>query len=361
VTRHGTAFLQNNFVLVKYNEETKVRPLLPYRGNAMSPWYPRVDRGKFSQLVSAGPFVDHMYYFEPKGDTVIKHHGRRGARTYDVLDENPVMLDSQVVSLRKPNIMPETIVLRYIGKDISSYVRDYDELNSILFLNTRISNPKGLSASYSHREDALVYVGIDLNPTGLNNPKILGKYVGIYMTPSMIKGNDGTSETFDRTLWHVIADDIPTIVQLVSSVAWVPDPPAPQISTNARTLLLGIYQVTQPAIVDDVKITDTRTRGGGLKDDYEPSDFDDAPEAGMFADFGLWNGEPFPPTSVIVEFPSAVIGTGMPPMERDPGADPSGFFTPSGLLSIEDVQHKANRYKAGGVIAIVMPEDNLNA
>jgi hypothetical protein len=130
---------------------------------------------------------------------------------------------------------------------------------------------------------------------------------------------------------------------------------------SAEALLLGIYRVSQPSNIDQLKVTDTRTRGGGIRDDVDPTKLDDAPEAVMFNDISLWNGEPFPPTAAIVEFPGELLGTGQAPLTREPQADPSGFYYPSGLMQLEDVQAKANKYKAAGVIAIVSPEDTLNA
>jgi len=179
----------------------------------------------------------------------------------------------------------------------------------------------------------------------------MGKFIGLYLTPAEIQGT--SPETFDRTLWHVVGNDIPTIMAAVDQIRF-------SNGELAHALLLGIYRVGEASLVEKVKVTDTRTCGGGLPEGVAPSKFKMAREAEMFMDISLWDGEPFPPTAIVVDVPSALIGTGIPQIVRDPAADPSGFFTPSGLLTLEDVQVKMSRYKAGGVVVITNPEDSLN-
>ena len=130
---------------------------------------------------------------------------------------------------------------------------------------------------------------------------------------------------------------------------------------SAQAILLGIYQIGQPSIITDTKLTDTRSRGGGILDSVNPSEVEGADEALMFMDLSMWDGEPFPPTAIITQFPQEVLGTGQPDLRRDPSADPSGYFMPSGLLTTDDVQHKMAKHKAGGVVNVLSPEIDLNA
>jgi hypothetical protein len=358
VTKYGLAFKQFMVARVRYLEETRVSALLPYKDLQYVPWYPRVDLGQFSQSgVLNG--ANCKFMFKPQGNAVTLPPGRDGVK-YDRLDEKPVILAPKILKLRRPNLDPASLVATYGGRQLTDIVDDYDQLNSILFLTREFGDISKLFISYSYTESSVIYTGIDLNPLGGHSPALLGKFVGIYMTPAEVTGPvpplPSNPVTFERTLFHIVGESIANMEAQVAAVRF-------DTGEDAKALLLGIYRVGQAATIDEAKVTDTRSEGGGLKDIEEPSKAIGAEETSMFWDFSLWDGEPFPPTAVVASYPSELLGTGQPPIEADPwsrAADPSGFHYPSGLLTPQQIQAKLDRYKAGGVLIIINPEDSLN-
>jgi len=359
VDSYGHAFKQYFWTRAKYTEETRVAPLMPYRDLQHMPWYPRVDKGQFSQNGALNG-SSCKFLFNPQGDEVTLPPGHNGGIEYDRLDEKPVILAPKILKLRRPNLNPASLVIAYGERELSGVVEDYDELNSVLFLNREFGDISKLFVSYSYYESSVIYTGVDLNPLGRHSPWLYGKFVGLYMTPAEVTGPSpplpSNPVTFERTLFHVVGESINEIRTKVENVKF-------DTGEDAKALLLGIYRVGQAATIDEAKMTDTRSRGGGMADITEPSKAKGAEETAMFWDFAMWDGEPFPPTAVIVDYPSQVLGTGEPPIEADPDlreTDPSGLYLPSGLLTPQEVQAKMDRYKAGGVIAIINPEDSLN-
>jgi hypothetical protein len=351
VYSYGLALKQYDITRVRYNEKTRVRPLRPYDDIATLPWYPRVDRGEFTQQ-GTWRGASHLFHFKPQGAEYQATQAPYTSGRMTLLDEKPRILDPHTVQLRRPNVDPNSVDVRIAGATVPATVEDYDRRNSVLFLSERLADINDVSISYAYEEASYVYTGVNLNPTGWHSPELLGKYVGVYMTPANVVGV--YAQSFERTIWHAVADDVPTLLQNVANVKF-------STGESAEALLLGIYYVGSPAVLDDQTITDTRTRGGGLHPSVEPRKLGRwAREAEMFNDISAYDGEPFPPTAVIGEFPNEMLGTGTPDLRRDPAADPSGFFYPSGLLDRSDVQSKLDRYKAGGVLGILDPEDILN-
>lgn len=360
VYKYGATIRQDRYVRIRYDEETRVRCLIPHPDPDYLPWYPRIDFGEFSQDgVLSG--ANCKFVFRPQGPETMPP-GHLGGLTYDRMDEQPVYLGPQMLQLRRPWVTPSSIVITR-GEQVLDILEDYDQLNSILFLKTPIGDISNVWVSYSYEEDSLIYTGVDLNPLGPHSPQLYGRYVGIYMTPAEILGPvppcsyDFAGQlvpiTFARTIYHVVGDTIQDIENAVANVKF-------DTGDSAHAILLGVYRVGQTAVIDSVQMTDTRSRGGGISEAVEPSKILGGREGEMFNDIGLFDGEPFPPTAVIVEYPSNVLGTGIAPLTGVPFADPSGFFLPSGLLGDVDVLNKMNRHKAGGVIVITSPEDSLN-
>jgi hypothetical protein len=345
----GCKVYQHNILHVKYPDTTNVRAMKPYNDSPDNAWYPRVDLGHFSQSAT---YLGNAskYVFEPKGDAVKMDTGLYTDRQ-DILDEKPVVLGPKTLALRRPNILFDSLQLYRQRETLTNVIEDYDQQNSVIFLNKELGDLSQIFASYSYEETSFIYRDVDLNPLGWNSPELFGKYVGLYMTPAEILG--ASTESFGRTVWHVVSDSLVDIVTAVNNVKF-------DNGEDAKALLLGIYRVGAASIADDLQLTDTRTPGGGLVTEIEPEELDYAREAEMFMDISMWNGEPYPPTAVVAKVPNEVFGTGLPDLRRDPSADQSGFYYPSGVITREDAQAKLNRYKAGGVIGIVSPEEGLD-
>lgn len=66
-------------------------------------------------------------------------------------------------------------------------------------------------------------------------------------------------------------------------------------------LLLGKIQVRPNSKVDNLQIYDTRSRGGGIKENIQEALIKElCPEAKFYWDIGYWDGEPYPENAVLV-------------------------------------------------------------
>lgn len=358
---YGRAWDEYNRLHVRYNENTRVRPLRPYNDTVRLPWYPRVNPGQFMQ---SGTFngTTHQFLFKPQGvenqlaqaPYVADHQMDQapwvGGRM-SIVNERPIILDNHTIQLRRPRVESWSITIRRAGVPLDNTVEDYDSQNSVLFLSERLINIQDITVDYTYLETSYIYTGVDLNPTPGHSEDLLGKYIGVYMTPAETLGATPTS--FERTIWHVVEDNVPDIIAAVAAIKF-------NTGESAEALLLGIYYVGSPSVLEDQQLTDTRTRGGGLQLSTEPTRLAYAREAEMFSDISAYNGEPFPPTAVIAEVPTEIFGTGVPQLRRNPIALPSGFHYPSGVFDQTTVQSKLDRYKAGGVLALLDSQDVLN-
>lgn len=338
---------------VRYNSEIKIRAYPPYEVGSARPWYPRITKGQFGQILDSGDFPDdadsltNAYYLfdtfpEWEAQTFSSNHG---SPYIDIRDEPPTFLTDKILKTARSPIKTGSIVLYdHAGVDISSTISDVDHDNGIIYLSSRPAQVSGLLVDYAYEEKFLVYTGIDLNPV-LNND-ILDKYVGIYMTPKKVyadsSGVPGSLyKEFEQSVFHVIRDTVDDIETSISGLRGLGGSGG-ATPWDPKAFLVAVFQVTRTKDSDSVNVLDTRVRGGTPKEEY----------------FG---GRPMNiNASVVIEYPEEVLGTGELPIELTPQIDSSGLYIPSGMLLEEELEDIIKeRYLSAGVIPLMERSSDL--
>ncbi len=164
----------------------------------------------------------------------------------------------------------------------------------------------------------------------------------------------GTGDSFERTIYHIVRD---TAQEIESEVA------ALELSDTspAQAQLLGIYRIVQTEVPSDIDIIDTRSWGGGLRQDVDPRDVQQT-ETQFYADLGAhFDGQPFPDAgTIIIELPEGIPGTGQVDQIHTiydgygnfDIIDPSGWINPSGLLTRDEILVKLHKHADAGSFII---------
>lgn len=152
-----------------------------------------------------------------------------------------------------------------------------------------------------------------------------------------------------RTIRHIVADSVREIEDILDGMATVT-----LKGNHAITLprLLAIFQVAQTADTSDITLLDTRTRGGGIREDITVKDKE---EARMYWDIANWDGTPFQSAgAVVTTLPTGIVpGTGAPYGVLPCNVDPSGWMSASNYLTREEIDDKIKRYIAAGIYPLL--------
>ena len=167
--------------VVKYEEETRIRPLPPYPESRILPWYPRVDRGS---IVLRRQGVDFLYsvpeYASQEWSTYF------GFPFVDVVGERPTYVSQKILrTARRPVFWyRRNITLNIDGIPFgSSIIDDVDVNNGFIRLTTAVQPDARVFVDYTYRENTLVYKGVDLNPSRNHNPNAVDQTVLLYLKP----------------------------------------------------------------------------------------------------------------------------------------------------------------------------------
>lgn len=260
---------------IKYEEETRIRGLLPYSEHRFRPWYPRLDRGTI-KIKRQG--VDYIFgipeYAEQEWSTYF------GAPFVDVSSERASTVDRKMIQLARTPVfwyrqnMSLEINGIFMGAGI---VADVDEYNGLVRLTVPVSESDRILVSYVYREDTLIYKDINLNPSINQNPAVIDQIVLLYLLPE----SDSLGRRRTKTVYHKLSK---TIVGAISSIGDSAEP----------ILIVGAYQVRPTAVLADIKLTDSRSEGGGIKEEEVQAAIDENMEVRSFADIGQYDGIPFP-------------------------------------------------------------------
>jgi hypothetical protein len=344
VWSYGTEIDLDQIVHVRSNEEVRIQALRPYPDSTASPWYPRIDPGEFQVAGTISSSAVRFQYAVPE------YANQTWSYTYgqpwrDMSQDLPEIIGDKMLQVHRRSIKDGSLTLYLKDRDVTSRIDDIDLLNGIIFLNQRFKGE--LTADYSYEEQAFVYTGIDLNTNSLHNPDLFGKYIGIYVTPyRILSSTPALRQTFSTCVRHVVRDTYAEVVSQVQGVLF-------DDASDPQAFLLGVYRPVLTAELDDVKIVDTRTRGGGITDEIKTTD---EPESDFYWDIGNWDGQPFQDKgSLVVGVPEEIQGTGSPRLRLDIPVDPTGFVAPTGRLSWEFVQQMIDRHIAGGHMALIWP------
>jgi len=272
-----------------YQTQTRLRLLAPYEDDRRKPWYGRVSVGEVVKVLNG---VRHVFRVPEYTDQPWSHY--YGKPYVDIQDVRPVFVDGRTLRApRRPLYwLHNNIVVRVNGiAQPSSIIEDVDVENGFIFLATELDPGDPTLLSFTYKETSLVYKGINVNPSVDQLPQFIGQHIVYFLRPQ----GDSLGRTWEECVFHSVA---PTLDGAISQI---------EVSDDEPVLLLGALQVRQANVVDDVSITDTRTVGGGLKDDEleRSKKLNRAMQA--VTDLGNLDGVPYPGNAVVlVDLPDSV-------------------------------------------------------
>jgi len=351
----GTPLPLDQAVAFLTSPDSRIHALLPYDEEVLRPWYPRIRTGKFSEYLpvstaSYGFSYGHTYggdpaelytYSIPEYANMAWHPDLGQPYRYVALEE-PILITETLLRVRRFPIESVATLTLYDGDtDITSEIEDIDLNQGFIFLRSKLSAYGNLGVGYVYDEQSYIYTGVDLNP--VDNPTLVGKFVGIYTIPETIGAFLWTTT---QTIYHVIADTAEAVVSAVEGVTF-------SAGISVHPLLLGIYQIVPSTSVDDVVLTDSPVLGGGLKESVEPKE-----DAKFVIDEMRADGEPFEAQgALILEVPSTILGDPEPVVQFyvDPTSE-LDFMTNEQLWDREELQRIGQRWAALGHAVIVDTE-----
>lgn len=287
-TIDGGIILRSSAHVIKKLEETKIRLLSPYHDDRHLPWHVVVNRGHFSRDYNGSQweFSIPEYYDQTWSST----YGKGYMDLEDVVAER---ISPRAIRVPRVPILWDRGNITITVRDViqpSNTIRDVDIYNGIIFLNREYDDNDVIMVSYTYREDGYIYDGVNLNPTEFHNPAVIDRYILFYLLPFI--GPNGPIR--GRCIYHTEG------ATLGAAVSAIP-------STEEPVMLLGAVQIRPTTRLDMVQLTDTRTRGGGVKD----ADWDKAlarnREIMSVADHGFFDGHPYPGNmALFIDLPKSI-------------------------------------------------------
>lgn len=274
LTLDGGQIIRARAHAVRYTEDTKIRVLPPYAENRLLPWYPRVDRGSvFIERYGVKFLFAVPEYADQEWSTLF------GKPYVDQVNVRAEYLGPKLVRVARTPIhwVNHNLSLLINNQRAAGVVQDVDVHNGFVRLSTEISSSDTVRATYTYREDCLVYKGVNLNPSIEHNPGIIDQAVVIYLRPQY--SSNGQART--STVNHIVAR---TLTGALSSIP----------AANEPVLVIGAFYVRPSGVVTDIKLTDTRTRGGGVEQEKWDAALAKTREFYSASDFGRYDGVPFP-------------------------------------------------------------------
>jgi len=281
LSHDGGVILHLEGVVVRYREETRVRLLPPYSVEPRLPWFGRIDTGQFVKyhkgirFIYSVPEYDHQEWSTYFGKPFVDQPGVQPT----AIDPHTFLLPRVPLHWRRNNILFKVNEI----PQANSLVQDVDEANGLVFLTRDLDLNSVITVDYVYRENTYVYRNINLNPTINHMPQFVGQVVVYYLKPSA----DDVGRTWNETVFHSVAPS------LEGAITQIPVDDIPIV-------LLGGLVVRQVTTIDEVALTDTRTRGGGIKEEeYEKAVSENRHMLGA-TDMGTWDVVPYPGNAVVV-------------------------------------------------------------
>lgn len=291
VTPDGGVVLRMRSHIVRYTEETRIHALKPYEDHRLNPWYPLVDRGNVVIHKDGVRFVYSIPEYQDQewdpyyGAPFVRRIGERAR----FINPKTIQVPRRPLFWYRNNIAI-TINSQPVGMSI---VNDVDIHNGVILLKADVAQDDSIFVDYTYREKRLVYKGVNLNPSMEHNPGIVDQAVLLYMRPTV--SSVGQERT--QTVFHKVSTTISGAISQIES-------------TTEPALIIGAFQVRPNGAIEDVDVTDTRTRGGGVKDERLEGAVMRNSEVQSVADHARYDGFPFPaPMSGIMRLPTSVKDT----------------------------------------------------
>jgi len=292
-------------------ERTRIRLLLPHDEGPSRAWFARINVGGFhTTLNGVGYTFGVPEYYNQTWSLKYGHpYMAQGLVETKVISNRVLQLPRGPVLWVKGSI-----ALFRNGTPLNnSIIEDVDENNRLVYLLIDIDQTDTILASYIYRENSYLYKMVNLNPTLQHSPGLVGKFILFYLKP--YRSTQGLKNT--RTVYHITGNSLESAIGKLSK------------STDP-VVLLGALRTRQVEEASDISVEDCRRRGGGVKEDVDPTRIQ--PESWFYSDIGNYDGRPYPGNaSVIINVPRTVLDT----------------FTSSEVTTI------AKRHLAAGTVPII--------
>ena len=299
---------------VKYKERKSISLLPPVNNGTTLPWHARVTDGEFTQKLNGA-----TYTFSTPEYSNQTWSDKYGRPFKDVYGEPVVFRTANSISLKSsPVYWKNNIVL---GTDEKTYpasiIKDVDQFNGVVFLQPGTVLPKNTLAYYSYIDESFEYKDLNINGHFLQNPYILDKYIVYYLKPT----GSSTGINRSRGVYHVVSDSIEAAINFI-----------PEESSGEPVAIIGAVSVRSYQNENEIGIIDTRTYGGGLRNDRIGEAAEKKhPRSQYFYDIGRKEGIPYPgAAAIVIDLPSEL----------------------KEVLTVDEIKTRASKYIAAGIYPV---------
>ncbi|RMG74288.1 MAG: hypothetical protein D6710_01860 [Nitrospirae bacterium] len=271
-----------------YSRLTSISIRPPYNEGSTLPWRARITNGEFAQEYNGTTFTFSVPEYKNQAWST-----EFGFPFMDVVDEPINFITSKTIQVARFPLLwnNNNIVVSTSDRTFpSTIIKDVDPINGLVYLKDGVSLPKDAKISYVYYQDSYIYPNINLNGHFSQNPFILDKYVVFYARPT--SSSNGLHRS--RGIYHSIGS---TIEDAIFNIE--------EATPNEPIAILGAT-VVKPFYDDrDISIVDTRSYGGGLKEDSVGQVAEKKyHQAQLFFDIGRKEGIPYPgAAAIVVELP----------------------------------------------------------
>jgi hypothetical protein len=288
-TSDGGTIIRIDGVTVRYEEETRLRALLPYPETRLLPWYPLIDTGTVVLEKDGVRYTFSVPEYDGQAWSMLF-----GAPIIDRKSVPATVVDASTIQISRTPLYWNGGNLGVGvngGKPSGALVADADIHNGLVRLRRKIEKRDQVVVDYSYIETRFIYKDLNLNPSPQQNPMIVDQTALLYLVPSSSSLGLSRSDVVRHTVAKTLAGALSAIPRETEPV-----------------LILGAFQVRPSGVLNDVSVTDTRVRGGGIRE----TKYDDAlkrnREAYSVADAGRWDGVPFPAAAAgVLRLPKALL------------------------------------------------------
>lgn len=288
-------------------------------------WFIKIKAGSFSRrmdasgnVVPTGQGTAYQYYVSEYDES--PWNITYGKPYIQIPNESPLILDKDLIRTKHtPLLITPSGVLGNGGFPPSGYltvwvndkqlaeteILDWELYSGTIKIAKLLGVADVVTATYTYKEDYYIYKGfygsgcgtypttppfpwfpMDFNPTPMHNYTMYASGITayIYVSPSW---NLDTKEYFNlRPCYHNFTGQ----------------------PSGVYDFCLGGVSIGPNCKYSDVTVTDTRTRGGGLKDDIDFEAVQELqPESKFYWDIGYFDGQAFPSNGVlVVQLPKAL-------------------------------------------------------
>ncbi len=301
-----------SYYSVRFNDRQSIKLLSPRELSSKESWYARIKNGRFDREQrnkTSHPieiFSIPEYYrqdFLYKEPPVMRVKGERAL----FINENTIKLSCTPFVFDRSDKNTEMIV-RVNGSKMG--VVDWNSFNGLVTLNGVIDQSDNIVVDYTYEEHSYVYKGyhdnngvfwhLDLNPTK-------GHYC-TYLDPMDNTIKDVPSfYLIDKVIYFYIRASVRSEKDLAENLQPISDVNKytvmhtfEKIESN-EYLLIGEIRIRPNSNQQNIRLFDSRTRGGGLDSYITLNDIQRTePESIYYWDIGYWDGQPFPENGIAV-------------------------------------------------------------